>query len=66
MAARFNIPLIFFGENPGEGGKNISINSKGVSFDNPIENQKGYTLDPLEGKNFKDLSWWKTGPRIFR
>ena len=21
MAARFNIPLIFFGENPGEGGK---------------------------------------------
>tara|TARA_B100000767_G_C19701001_1_gene508405 strand:- start:65 stop:1297 length:1233 start_codon:yes stop_codon:yes gene_type:complete len=54
MAARFNIPLIFFGENPGEGGKNISINSKGHSFDNPIKNQEGYTLDPLKGKNFKE------------
>ncbi len=55
MAAKFNIPLIFFGENPGEGGKKISHNTKGVSLNNKISNQKGYEIDPLQGKKFEDV-----------
>jgi len=40
MAARFNIPLVFYGENPGEYGANISINQKKFAPDS-----EGYRLD---------------------
>ena len=51
MAAHFNIPLIFYGEMPGEYGRNVSHKVK--KFDSNLT-QKGYQLDPLEGKNFED------------
>ena len=44
MAAKFNIPLIFFGENPGEGGKKISHNTKGVSLNSTIPNHQGLMM----------------------
>jgi len=54
MAALFNIPLIFYGESPGEYGRNVSHLIK--EFGGKINsNQKGYELDPLLGKDFKDV-----------
>ena len=54
MACKLNIPLIFYGEMPGEYGRRVSHDTK--KFDNSNKNlsQKGYQLDPLEGKNFLD------------
>ena len=54
MAALFKIPLIFYGESPGEYGRNISHLIK--EFGGKINSsQKGYELDPLLGKDFKDV-----------
>lgn len=52
MAAKLNIPLIFYGEMPGEGGKKVSHKVK--SF-NEVKLQKGFEMDPLLGKNFEDV-----------
>ena len=51
MAAKFNIPLIFYGEMPGEYGRPISHKEKKFSNSNDLP---GYQLDPLEGKDFKE------------
>ena len=51
MAAKLNIPLIFYGEMPGEYGKNVSHIDKKFRLDNKL---MGYQLDPLEGKDFKN------------
>lgn len=40
MAARFNIPLIFYGESPGEYGANVSINQRKFSNDG----QQGFKM----------------------
>jgi N-acetyl sugar amidotransferase len=54
MAALFKIPLIFYGESPGEYGRNVSHLIK--EFGGKINSsQKGYELDPLLGKDFKDV-----------
>jgi N-acetyl sugar amidotransferase len=49
MAARFGIPLVFYGENPGEYGANISFEQKTFGFDRggakaPSE-REGHRLD---------------------
>ena len=55
MAANFNIPLIFYGEMPGEYGRNISHKVSKFSSNKEDYNQAGFTLDPLEGKKFTDV-----------
>ena len=52
MAAKFNTPLIFYGEMGGKGGKKTKLTDK--SF-NQTKNQKGFEIDPLLGHNFKDV-----------
>ncbi|MDA9653396.1 N-acetyl sugar amidotransferase [Candidatus Pelagibacter sp.] len=54
MAHKMNIPLIFYGEMQGENGNNIShkISKFGTSDGN--KSQKGFELDPLNGKKFED------------
>ena len=52
MAAQFNIPLVFYGENSGKGGKKISYKVK--SFKD-TKDQAGFELDPLKGKKFEDV-----------
>ena len=48
MAARFGIPLIFYGESPGEYGAKVSINQKRfltAAEAGPDENSDGFRLD---------------------
>jgi len=54
MASQFNIPLVFYGEMPGEYGKNISHKVKKFGTIDGDKNQKGFELDPLKGKKFED------------
>lgn len=51
MAAKFNTPLIFYGEMGGKGGKKNKLTDR--SF-NETKDQKGFEIDPLEGKKFVD------------
>lgn len=52
MAAKFNINLVFYGEMQGKGGKKISYKAKTFA---EATKQKGYEMDPLEGKKFEDV-----------
>lgn len=52
IASKFNIPLVFYGEMQGKGGKKVS--SKARTFSETTE-QKGFEMDPLEGKKFEDV-----------
>ena len=55
MAARFNIPLIFYGEMPGEYGEKISHKTSAyASKDTPVESE-GYSLDFIGNKDTRDL-----------
>ena len=47
----YDIPLIFYGEMGGKGGKKTKLTDK--SF-NQTKNQKGFEIDPLLGHEFKD------------
>ena len=54
MAARLNIPLIFYGEMPGEYGEKISHKTSSyASSDQKVESD-GFTLDYLGGKDILD------------
>tara|TARA_B100000886_G_scaffold295080_1_gene221790 strand:+ start:47457 stop:48686 length:1230 start_codon:yes stop_codon:yes gene_type:complete len=52
LANLFNTKLIFYGEYGGKGGKKNSITTK--SFNETL-NQKGFEIDPLDGKDYKDV-----------
>ncbi len=52
LAAEFNIPLVFYGENGGKGGKKISHTVKSFK---ETKDQAGFELDPLKGKKFEDV-----------
>ena len=54
MAHKMNIPLIFYGEMPGEYGKNISHQISKFGTKTGDNSQKGFELDPLKGKKFED------------
>jgi len=54
MASQFNIPLVFYGEMPGEYGKNISHKIKKFGTTEGDKNQKGFELNPLKDKKFED------------
>ncbi len=48
MAVQFGIPLIFYGENPGEYGSKVSINQNKFTYSDTAEGKKeneGYRLD---------------------
>ncbi len=51
MAAKFNIALVFYGEMPGKGGKKVSYKAKTYA---EATEQKGFEMDPLEGKPFEE------------
>jgi len=53
MAAQFNIPLIFYGENPGEAGANVSIDQ--AKFTPETNENEGFRLDFLKGKNLDEI-----------
>lgn len=50
MAARFNIPLIFYGEMPGEYGEKISHKTSSYAKKDESVESEGFTLDYLGGK----------------
>ena len=50
---QMNIPLIFYGEMPGEYGKNISHQISKFGTKTGDNSQKGFELDPLKVKNLK-------------
>jgi N-acetyl sugar amidotransferase len=53
MAVQFGIPLIFYGENPGEYGANVGIDQAKFT-PNTTENE-GFRLDFLQGKHLDDI-----------
>jgi N-acetyl sugar amidotransferase len=55
MAYRFNIPLIFYGESPAEYGEKMSVNTKRYSNVEEEVKNEGYTLDPLNGIDERDV-----------
>jgi len=55
MAGQLDIPLIFYGDAPGDYGRKVTQNVKMVSIDEPIKSQKGFDLDPLKNKKFNDV-----------
>jgi hypothetical protein len=52
LADKFNIPLVFYGENGGKGGKKISHTVKSFK---ETKNQEGFELDPLKGQRFENV-----------
>jgi N-acetyl sugar amidotransferase len=54
MAAQFNIPLIFYGEMPGEYGERISHTTSSFSDQYESESQ-GFRLDYADGREQRDL-----------
>ena len=55
MAAKFNIPLIFYGEMPGEYGEQISHNTSGFGDDKDNLESEGYSLDYLGKTDIRDV-----------
>lgn len=51
IAHKLNIPLIFYGEMQGKGGKKVSHLAKTFA---ETKGQKGFEMDPLEGKAFEE------------
>ncbi len=54
MAHKFDIPLIFYGENPGEYGRKIGYKEKKYQTRTSEPSKNAYVLDPLNGKKFED------------
>lgn len=55
MAAQFNIPLIFYGEMPGEYGENISHKTSSYAGESEKVESEGYQLDYMAGKDVRDI-----------
>lgn len=55
MAAQLNIPLIFYGEMPGEYGEKISHKTTGYASGEGEAESEGFSLDYLVGKNVRDV-----------
>lgn len=55
MAAKFNIPLIFYGEMPGEYGEKVSHNTSSFSKGPEDVESSGYTLDYAAGREQRDM-----------
>lgn len=55
MASLFNIPLIFYGEMPGEYGENVSHRSTGYAANSASAESEGYVMDPVSGIHLNDI-----------
>lgn len=55
MALRFNIPLIFYGEMPGEFGENISHKTSSYAKSQNDAEAEGFSLDYTTGKDVRDI-----------
>lgn len=55
MAAKLNIPLIFYGEMPGEYGENVSHKTSNYAVNDADVESDGYKLDYFDGKDLKDV-----------
>jgi N-acetyl sugar amidotransferase len=55
MASLFNIPLIFYGEMPGEYGEQISERTTGFSDSAKGAESEGFTTDPLANMDLRDV-----------
>ena len=55
MAAKFNIPLIFYGEMPGEYGENISHETASFGDDKDNLESEGYSLDYIGDNDIRDV-----------
>ncbi len=55
MAVRFNIPLIFYGEMPGEYGEKISHKTSSYAKKGEKIESDGFSLDYLNGKDVRDV-----------
>lgn len=55
MAAQLNIPLIFYGEMPGEYGEKISHKTSSYSDDADGAESEGFSLDYLRGLDVRDV-----------
>lgn len=55
MAAQFNIPLIFYGEMPGEYGEKISHKTSSYASKKTSVESEGYSLDYVGNKDQRDL-----------
>ena len=55
MAVKFNIPLIFYGEMPGEYGEKISHKTSSYARKGEAEESDGYTLDFLKDNDLRDI-----------
>jgi len=55
MAAKLNIPLIFYGEMPGEYGEKISHKTSSYGADAVSNESEGFTLDYIGGKDVRDI-----------
>jgi N-acetyl sugar amidotransferase len=55
MAAQLNIPLIFYGEMPGEYGEKISHKTSSYAVGAGSGEGEGYSLDYIGGKDVRDI-----------
>ena len=56
MAAKFNIPLIFYGEMPGEYGEKISHKTSSYAGASDVAESEGFSLDYLGGRDIRGAS----------
>src|SRR5690606_31279109 len=55
MAAKFNIPLIFYGEMPGEYGEQISHKTSSYAAAGSDAESEGFQLDYYRGRDVRDM-----------
>jgi N-acetyl sugar amidotransferase len=55
MAAQLNIPLIFYGEMPGEYGEKISHKTSGYASSAEKPESEGFSLDYISGRQVRDI-----------
>ena len=55
MAVKFGIPLIFYGEMPGEYGEQISHNKSSYEKQADVDGAEGYSLDYVSGTDYRDI-----------
>ena len=55
MAAQFHIPLIFYGEMPGEYGEQVSHKTSNYAGESSDVESEGYQLDYTGGKDVRDV-----------
>jgi N-acetyl sugar amidotransferase len=55
MAARFNIPLIFYGEMPGEYGEKISHKTSSYAAGSDAVESEGFQLDYMGDRDLRDM-----------